>query len=84
MYTHVHCLHSCTQICTNTFHYASMKLVLCIFVYTMYTSVHTQHLEIPVLNHASYGDRKGSRCLHEICHDSIAVYNLSTHQLLGE
>ena len=56
MYTHVHCLHSCTQICTDSFHYASMKLLLCIFVYTMYTSVHAQHLGIPVLNHASCGE----------------------------
>ena len=28
--------------------------------------------------------RKGSRCLHEVCHDSIAIYNLPIHQLLGE
>ena len=26
---------------------------------------------------------KENRCLHEICHDSIAIYNLSIHQLLS-
>ena len=27
---------------------------------------------------------KGNRYLHEICHDSIAIYNLPIHQLLSE
>ena len=45
------------------------------------------HLEIPILIiwGISYNSgREADACMHEICHDSIDINNLSIHQLLGE
>ena len=43
-----------------------------------------KYLEILILIIWSILTQKASRCLHEICHDSIAIYNLSIHQVVGE
>ena len=40
------------------------------------------HLEIPII--ANYLKCCTLRCLHEIRHDSIAIYTLSMHQLATE
>ena len=56
--------------------------IICDWVWENPAFAHNyEYLEIP---NSIIWSRKGSRCLHEICHDSIAIYNLSTHQLLGE
>ena len=43
-----------------------------------------QYLEITILLLEVLQLRKGNRCLHEVYHDSIAIYNLYIHQLAIE
>ena len=58
---------------------------ICDWIWENPASTHNyKYLEILNLIIWSIITQEGSRCLHEICHDSIAIYNLSTHQLLGE
>ena len=40
------------------------------------------HLELPILIIKSKLEKE-NQCLHEISHNSIAIYNLSIHQLLS-
>ena len=42
-----------------------------------------KYLELPILIIWSIVTRKENRYLHEICHDSISIYNVSIHQLLS-
>ena len=40
-------------------------------------------LEIPILITWSVYPEKENKCLHEVGHDSIAIYTLPMHQLLN-
>ena len=57
----------------------------CDWIWENPASTHNyKYLEIPILIIWSIATWEGNRYLHKICHDSIAIYNLSIQQLLSE